>query len=141
MTKSNNDWVPEIGEKFEASLNESDDILEVTAVCYDEGGTVFRTWKGNYHNTNYCSMYRPIKTEAEKRLEAMLADAGYGGVDINNSGLESRYRTLIAKGWCKPNPLTESLITKLIYDSGLDIDCRRNKRLVEYTAAFIVGEG
>ena len=127
MTKSNDGWVPELGEECEGTA-ESGVVFKCRilgvfqgpypeAKCivfqYEDGGIEAAT-EGNSYT------FSPIKTEAEKRRESMLEDMvfnvpryEYEHLHVVENIVNHTCSALMDAGWIKPKPLTEDVICRI----------------------------
>jgi len=118
MTKSNNEWVPEVGDEFEFKQPQQDSLMWKQSVARYVGDNLII---GYHEDLEWaisigCNIFRQIKTEAEKRREFLRVDlgnslsmAGFIGSHTDDARLDK----LIDSGWIKPKPLTDDVISKL----------------------------
>lgn len=108
MTKSNNEWVPEIGEVAMGSWVDDDGTLMDTAVEVS-------AYHGEKVWVTCCSLdkvfrltdikFRPLKTEAEKRRDEAVAEMKslfHKNVCLPNDVI---FEEIHDAGWIKPKPL------------------------------------
>lgn len=142
MTKSNNEYIPEVGVPC---LYEGEEV-EVTGVgkygwlicrkgCLGEG----------YVSNQYLNKFSPTKTEAEKRRDEQIAFMNEVCLEFHRKRETgpSIGEVLYEAGWCKPKPLTDEEIMHLacarFQDTGIAIaDVRDFAKAIE---ASIRGEG
>lgn len=121
MTKSNDGWVPEVGQECEYQH------IGGWSWCIYHGKTVDGKCIVENEYTVFTDPdmlggfnFRQIKTEAEKRRESMLEDMvfnvpryEYEHLHVVENIVNHTCSALIDAGWIKPKPLTEDVICQI----------------------------
>lgn len=112
MTKSNNEWAPEVGQECEYFWADGNGWRKARCVAVDGKRFVLADFDGEIYTGEYLHNIRHLKSEAEKRIEAMieeLCEVIYG-----ESSFKKAATRAIEAGWIKPKPLTDEVIERLI---------------------------
>ena len=125
MTKSNNEWVPEIGQVVMASWVDDDGDLMDAAVEVS-------AYRGDKAWVTCCGLdkvfkltdikFRSIKTEAEKRREIAVAEMKslfHKNVCLPDDVI---FETIYDSGWAKTNEITTEDIRELWKKSLINIE-------------------
>lgn len=116
MTKSNNEWVPEIGQKCDVYVdmeNQKGHVRNVEIKYLGKRLAVFEEGGNEYaHHLNEVT-FREIKTEAENRRKHLIEEVH----DLLEQSYEVSVQAemLIDAGYIKPNPLTDEVINDIAW--------------------------
>lgn len=151
MTKSNNEWVPEIGIECKRLLSMGSFTVNdppLFADGYYRGQTSFgeHIWEnknGTVQTLPSNASFIPLKTEAEKRRDEAVEDFKLrvfrcGGFYLGEMTEKMIAIKAIDTGYIKPKPLTNDVTLRLWKDSD------NGSRLYEFAKAieaYIRGEG
>lgn len=143
MTKSNNEWVPEVGKKYQ---HHSGRVYEVTGFAnqhteYPDKFPVMILYRNIDNGTEWARAldewllkFEPFKTEAEKRRNEMVDSLS--GVYIKPGEYVGREyaEAIIEAGWINPRPLSDEVIDRIRDSDETFIGCMKK------VEAYIRGE-
>lgn len=151
MTKSNNEWVPDVGDNFEFKQPQQDNLMWKQSTARYVGDNLII----GYHEglewaiSIGCNAFRQVKTEAEKRRELVVAEMvriganAVGDTVFSVDEYDQVYVQAISRlydaGFIKPKPLTNDVIDSVMRHAKFSLTTYRD--FAKAIEAYIRGEG